>query len=74
MYLGIANWVAIQENNFIGNQQAAFFTASFFNFWDRNYWGKSSHLPKIIPGRLGLRGIIPFINFDWHPAAEPYDI
>lgn len=74
MYLGIANWVAIKENNFIGNQQAAFFTASFFNLWDRNYWGKPSQLPKIIPGRLGLRGIIPFINFDWHPAQEPYDI
>ncbi len=74
MYLGIVMWVDIQENNFIRNQRSAFFTASFFNVWDRNYWGKSSRFPKIIPGRLGLRGIIPIINIDWHPAQEAYDI
>lgn len=74
MYLGITSLSVIKENNFIGNQQAAFFTASFFNAWDLNYWGKSSNFPKLIPGRFGLRGIIPIVNFDWHPAQEPYDI
>jgi hypothetical protein len=44
------------------------------NKWNQNYWNQPSILPKIIPGRLGLGGRIPFINFDWHPAQEPYDI
>ena len=66
--------VVIQENNFIGNQKDAFFIFSFFNKWNQNYWNQPSILPKIIPGRLGLRGYIPLINFDWHPAQEPYDI
>lgn len=74
MYLAVTSLTVIKENNFIGNQQPAFFTASFFNIWDLNYWGKSSYFPKLIPGRFGLRGIIPIVNFDWHPAQEPYDI
>jgi len=66
--------VIIQENNFIGNQKDAFFLFSFFNKWNQNYWNQPSILPKIIPGRLGLRGLIPLINFDWHPAQEPFII
>jgi parallel beta-helix repeat protein len=65
--------VFILENNFIGNQKDAFMLFSFFNKWNQNYWNQPSNLPKIIPGRLGLRGLIPLINFDWHPAQEPYD-
>ncbi len=74
MYLAVTSLTVIKENNFIGNQQPAFFISSFFNIWDLNYWGKSSYFPKLIPGRFGLRGIIPIVNFDWHPAQEPYDI
>jgi parallel beta-helix repeat protein len=66
--------VLIQENNFIGNQKDAFFLFSFFNKWNQNYWNEPSILPKIIPGRLGLRGLIPLINFDWHPTQVPYNI
>jgi len=66
--------VFIQQNNFLGNQQDAAFMLSFLNKWNQNYWNQPSVLPKIIPGRIGLGGRIPFINFDWHPAQEPYDI
>jgi parallel beta-helix repeat protein len=66
--------VFIQQNNFLGNAQDAVFMLSFLNKWNQNYWNQPSVLPKIIPGRLGLGGRIPFINFDWHPAQEPYDI
>jgi len=69
--------LVIQENNFIGNQQHAFFVTSFFNKWDQNYWNQSSSLPKVIPGQIGgmfVNRKIPFINVDWHPASEPYDI
>ena len=54
------------------------------NIWDGNYWGT----PKILPqpifgsfrilGRLSTFNDIPIpidcVNFDWHPAQEPYDI
>lgn len=66
--------VFIQQNNFLGNAQDAAFMLSFLNKWNQNYWNQPSILPKIIPGRLGMRGQIPVINVDWHPAQEPYDI
>ena len=48
------------------------------NFWSGNYWGRSRILPKPI---FGLRLfhpfifviILPVVQFDWHPAQEPYD-
>jgi parallel beta-helix repeat protein len=74
----IGAWsVVIQENNFIGNQQHAVFITSFLNKWNQNYWGQSSRFPKVILGSLGgfmVNKKIPLINFDWHPAQEPYDI
>ncbi|GAI48792.1 unnamed protein product, partial [marine sediment metagenome] len=48
-------------------------TFSFFNTWDSNYWGEPRDSPYIIKGTL-LFLFIPWFNFDWHPAQEPYDI
>jgi parallel beta-helix repeat protein len=74
----IGAWsVVIQENNFIGNQQHAVFITSFLNKWDQNYWGQSLKHPKIISGSLGgfiVNKKIPLINFDWHPAQEPFEV
>ena len=43
--------------------------------WRQNYWDRPRELPYLILGRAGvLRGFIPWINIDWHPAKEPYDI
>jgi parallel beta-helix repeat protein len=67
----------IQENNLLQNQQQAFFTSSFLSKWQQNYWNASRILPKIIPGQFGgmiIHKWIPFLNFDWKPAKEPYDI
>ncbi len=67
----------VRENNFFENQQSAFFIDSFFNGWHRNYWNQSYRFPKIIPGQLGgllIPRTISLINFDWHPAMEPYNI
>ena len=60
-------------NNFINNSD--FNAVSFFNSrrmnpsinsWERNYWDDWRGIgPKWIPGVIGL-------NFDWHPAEEPY--
>ncbi len=61
------------NNNFINNDNdASFALFSFFNNWEGNYWDKSRILPYPISGTLGL--FIPLVNFDWHPAKEPYDI
>ena len=54
-------------------------------FWNENYWGSIQLQHKIIVGRLEIT--LPFyspwhdynlylkwLNFDWHPAQEPYTI
>ena len=69
----IANKVI--KNNFIGNICNAFFIQfSLFTNWNDNYWTDWIGLgPKLIKGKLGEM-IIPWVNFDLHPAKEPYDI
>jgi len=63
----------IYHNNFINNRPHARFM-SCTNLWDGNYWDNKllRGSPKLILG-VGLLGF-PWINFDWHPAQEPYDI
>ena len=46
--------------------------------WDGNYWDNWIGIgPKFIFGFINLGipffGFLPMINFDWHPAKEPYD-
>ena len=76
----------ISQNNIMDNEHHdAFFTRDLgnnllSNHWDANYWGRPYLLPKRIHGQLILLEIIffalsfPQLNFDWHPAQEPYDI
>jgi len=61
------------ENTFKENSINAFFN-HYNNFWYGNYWDKPRLLPKLIFGRIGMFDFIPWINIDWHPAQEPYDI
>jgi len=66
----------INSNNFIRNQRQAKFIGCK-NTWEANYWNRMRFLPKLIFGRLGMHGLsydIPWINIDWRPASEPYDI
>jgi len=64
-------------NNFIGNGANALFGwCHFDNQWDFNYWEKSRLFPKLIFGTVVIlfpnsEIIIPWINFDWHPAQKP---
>jgi len=75
----------ISSNNIIKNE----FNARFWvlplqkNTWDKNYWGNPVWMKiKVIPGWVVILyledffpGIeLPWLNFDWHPAQEPYDI
>ena len=54
----------------------------FLNKWDDNYWSDYKDIfgfPKIIKGKFRISNIffefdLPWFNFDWNPAKEPYDI
>jgi parallel beta-helix repeat protein len=62
-------------NNFIDNGRQASFIATINNEWDANYWSDSLRGPYIIWGRIGIIfNLIPWIDFDYNPAQEPYDI
>jgi parallel beta-helix repeat protein len=71
---GLSRSNYIHHNNFIKNGLNAYFLhLSFSNKWEGNYWNGPKKYPYPIFGSLGL--IIPsWVNFDWHPAQEPYDI
>jgi parallel beta-helix repeat protein len=70
----------IFNNNLIKNTfKGAHFLGDIFsiytNTWDGNYWNRPRVLPKPILGRSGIILIIlPWINFDWNPAIEAYEI
>ena len=68
----------VRKNNFIDNEEHhATFLLSLTTTWNNNFWGKERILPQPIFGMIGLlkSGIpIPWVQFDWHPAREPYDI
>lgn len=79
MHLDMANWTVITYNNFIENNKSVFFENSSFNRWKRNYWDNHPGIgPKVIWGRIRVPWnkavVIRWINLDWFPAAEPYDI
>ena len=66
------NLVVSYRNNFTSNNFLFnLITIKTFigrNHWDANYWNRPRSLPRPI------FGILPPIQFDWHPAKEPYDI
>jgi parallel beta-helix repeat protein len=77
----------IKKNNFIRNEKHAIFAPSWRNIWDANYWDNWIGLklnwpvvqkfPKVLVGMLlppWFTFNLPYFNFDWHPAQEPYDI
>jgi parallel beta-helix repeat protein len=66
----------INKNTFINNTNNAGFGLSFFNTWEGNFWDEPRTQPYPIFGglNLGIIFTIPWVNFDWHPAQEPYNI
>ncbi len=73
---GFSRYNYIHNNNFMkdnNNIDAYFVQFSHINKWDENYWNEPKIMPYPIIGSLGW-GIPCWINFDWHPAQEPYDI
>ena len=69
----------IIKNNIFNNYRDVIINSSFVNSWVNNYWDNYLGFgPKIIVGWIYLplkrEIIIPWFNFDWHPAKEPYDV
>ncbi|RLF31015.1 MAG: hypothetical protein DRN07_07905, partial [Thermoplasmata archaeon] len=72
----------IAENNFADNGIHATFDVTILslNVWYGNYWD-NWHFPppKPIHGTCTIRITsrfsvkLPWVNFDWHPAQEPYE-
>jgi parallel beta-helix repeat protein len=88
LYLFYASLCLVQLNNFINNQKHTGFEifSRKGNQFLSNYWDNSLGFgPKAI---FGMRYIqffvdywgnplylsIPWVQFDWHPAKEPYNI
>ncbi|MCK5260760.1 MAG: right-handed parallel beta-helix repeat-containing protein [Thermoplasmatales archaeon] len=71
LFLDASSQNLIHHNNFINNKINAFFLNSNYNKWNDNYWNRPRLLPKPIFGALI---IFPWVQFDWHPSQEPYDI
>jgi parallel beta-helix repeat protein len=72
IYLSDSPYNNINYNNFYQNIVDASFEYSVGNNWNHNYWNRPRILPKPVIGTIYY--YIPWINFDWHPAKEPYDI
>jgi parallel beta-helix repeat protein len=78
----------VDANNFIDNKKDVNFLRypNSKNYWRGNYWDNWIGFgPKLIFGQKMIRiGVdrwgepmyfpIPWINFDWRPAKEPFDI
>ena len=75
----------IKRNNFIDNGVGPKTQVRFINclnHFKKNYWSDRKPIPifkiYVISGNFGddwdPESMIPFIQFDWYPAKEPYDI
>lgn len=89
LFLYDNSWCLIKSNNFINNQKHAYFKkySMLRNYFLKNYWSNSTGFgPKAIWGlqnikigynpRLGIPIYltIPWVQFDWFPAKNPYNI
>ena len=69
----------ILENNFMNRTilGCIYNVCGFLTRWDGNFWIGARSFPKVIPMARSY-GTFPFpllwVQFDWHPALEPYDI
>jgi parallel beta-helix repeat protein len=85
-YVGVevyySNGNIIKGNNFISNgpdgYRHADFTCCYWQYWNGNYWSPRMHVPEGVSLPFPIKSLayveLPKLNFDWHPAQEPYDI
>jgi parallel beta-helix repeat protein len=76
----VSSFNLIECNTFLDNleRDAYFYLKNIIslNKWKQNYWSASRFLPKLVIGGipLGPEFTLPWVNVDWRPAREPYDI
>lgn len=67
----------VMENNIVNNSDCICFSASYWNHWEKNYWGKPG-VVKLVPGYYITNDMVPVPRFifriDWHPAKTPYQL
>jgi parallel beta-helix repeat protein len=62
----------IKSNNVFFDRVISFSDSIDYNIWYNNYWGREHVFPKPIIGWFSIRSFfIPWISFDWNPAANP---
>ncbi len=77
IFIDWSNFNEIHQNNLLKKTKNAGFSHSFRNNWSDNFWNKPRTIPQLIIGNIyfaNLNRYFPWINLDWHPAQEPYDI
>jgi len=72
VYLSFSGDHNINYNNFYQNIVDASYDSTGKIDWNHNYWNRPRILPKPVIGIIFI--YLPWVNFDWHPAKEPYDI
>ena len=76
LHINTAGSSRIKQNNFINNTRQAGFDQNINfilgNRWIQNYWNRPRLLPYPIVGTVFV--IMPWVQLDWRPAKEPYDI
>ena len=64
----------IYYNNFLSNTKGNYFILCSSNNWKCNYWDRPRIFPKLIIGRKEGLSVLPWLNIDWYPAKEPYNL
>ena len=71
IFLRKSNNNQMLNNNFVNITKYDWFSSSYNNRWDGNYWEKPIRHMKFIYGKIGgIIGIIPWFNIDFNPAKE----
>lgn len=71
--------ITVSYNSFSSYKSHAFFIGASIaqckNSWSQNYWGSSRLLPYPIFGKIKLGNLsFSWVNFDWHPLSQPYEL
>jgi parallel beta-helix repeat protein len=84
LYLYFVRFTEIHRNNFINNTRHVYYIERFRfafdrNDWMNNYWDNWIGIgPKVLKGQMYTEWVgqklVPWINFDWFPARNPYTI
>ena len=87
LFISYSDGNIITKNNFVSNEDHAKFNSFFSynkfqrNIWDENYWDTSLGIfPKLISGLIFVQTnefddlFLPWLNIDWYPAKEQYEI